>query len=174
MADELAGYTSQCVISFIDLYEKTRRNFPRARMVTRDERARLGREFAAIAGSHGIRLHTCLEGQDMAAFGIDCSGCMTGRVLERYTGIKLEIPAAAMHARSGCSCVLGNDIGVYNTCAHGCAYCYANYDRDSVARSRKLHDPDSPFLIGGPLDSDIVKDAVQESFIDDQLRMDIY
>ena len=38
MAGELEGYTEQVVISFIDLYEKTKRNFPEAKEVQPEER----------------------------------------------------------------------------------------------------------------------------------------
>ena len=38
MINSLSGYTTEAIISFIDLYEKTKRNFPKAREVTKDER----------------------------------------------------------------------------------------------------------------------------------------
>lgn len=31
-----------------------------------------------------------------------------------------------------CNCLLGADIGMYNTCPHGCIYCYANANRKLV------------------------------------------
>ena len=36
----------------------------------------------------------------------------------------------------------------YNTCLHGCVYCYANHGAASVRRNAARHRPDSPFLIG--------------------------
>ncbi|MBQ9707804.1 MAG: DUF1848 domain-containing protein, partial [Firmicutes bacterium] len=42
MAAELSGYTKQVVISFIDLYEKTKRNFPDVRQVSSEERLVIG------------------------------------------------------------------------------------------------------------------------------------
>jgi hypothetical protein len=36
MAAKLAGFTKTCVISFIDLYEKVKRNYPEARTVSMD------------------------------------------------------------------------------------------------------------------------------------------
>ena len=41
LAEKLSGYTGQCVVSFIDLYEKTRRNFPDARSVGKEAQAGL-------------------------------------------------------------------------------------------------------------------------------------
>ena len=71
----------------------------------------------------------------------------------------LGIPAGKAQTRDGCTCLLGGDIGMYNTSAHFCRYCYANYDRATVEQNMKLHDPKSPFLIGGPHPADIIKDA---------------
>ena len=42
MASELEGYTKDCTISFIDLYQKVLRNFPEVCEVTRDEMIYLG------------------------------------------------------------------------------------------------------------------------------------
>ena len=54
MAAALEGSTRTCVISFIDLYEKVKRNFPEARRVAREQRIALGRRgrFAYYEGYH--------------------------------------------------------------------------------------------------------------------------
>lgn len=48
MASALSGYTRTCVISFIDLYEKVRRNFPQVKSVPLTERETLGKAFIEI------------------------------------------------------------------------------------------------------------------------------
>ena len=45
MAKRLKGYTEQCVVSFIDLYEKTKRNFPEAGNVAWEEQKYLIEAF---------------------------------------------------------------------------------------------------------------------------------
>ena len=162
--NSLSGYTTEAIISFIDLYEKTKRNFPKAREVTKDERLKLGKEFAQIGKKNNITIKTCVEGSELDKFGIDSSGCMTKEVIERAINKNLNIPK--QKARNGeCYCLLNNDIGEYNTCAHGCLYCYANSNKKLVKRNLKLHDPKSPILIGEIKEDDIIKEMKQKSLI---------
>ena len=162
--NSLSGYTTEAIISFIDLYEKTKRNFPQAREVTKDERLKIGKEFARIGNENNIRIKTCVEGTELDKFGIDSSGCMTKEVIERAINKNLNIPK--QKARNGeCYCLLNNDIGEYNTCDHGCLYCYANSNKRLVKRNLKLHDPKSPILIGEIKEDDIIKEMKQKSLI---------
>ena len=165
MARTLEGYTHTAVISFIDLYEKTRKNFPEVQSVPGDEKLRLGKAFVEIASKYGMTVRPCAEGTDLARFGADCSGCMTVAMYEKALRKNLIVPRFAP-ARKECACYLGCDIGAYNTCGHLCRYCYANYDAATVRHNMKLHDPESPLLIGHLLPDDEVHDAVQESWID--------
>ena len=162
--NSLSGYTTEAIISFIDLYEKTKRNFPKAIEVTKDERLKLGKEFAQIGKKNNITIKTCVEGSELDKFGIDSSGCMTKEVIERAINKNLNIPK--QKARNGeCYCLLNNDIGEYNTCDHGCLYCYANSNKRLVKRNLKLHDPKSPILIGEIKEDDIIKEMKQKSLI---------
>ena len=162
--NSLSDYTTEAIISFIDLYEKTKRNFPKAREVTKDERLKLGKEFAQIGKKNNITIKTCVEGTELDKFGIDSSGCMTKEVIERAINKNLNIPK--QKARNGeCYCLLNNDIGEYNTCGHGCLYCYANSNKRLVKRNLKLHDPKSPILIGEIKEDDIIKEMNQKSLI---------
>ena len=60
----------------------------------------------------------------------------------------------------------------YDTCGHLCRYCYANTDPGAVLKNMALHDPSSPFLVGGPLPGDRIRAARQESWVDLQLCME--
>ncbi len=168
MAAKLAGYTHDCVISFIDLYEKTKRNFPGVKAVTEEERFVIAKEFVRIGKKYDIKIKTCVEGHELSKYGVDCSGCMTKSVIEKAIGVRLKLHQKKS-TRGSCNCLLGNDIGEYNTCGHGCVYCYANYDQKTVIDNMKLHNPKSPFLIGGNMNGDVVKESRQESFIDNQI-----
>ncbi len=171
MAKNLSGYTDNCVISFIDLYQKTKRNFPEAREVTKDERLQLGREFAGIGNKYGIKIRTCCEGTELAVFGVDVTGCMTKNIIERAIGCSLDVPKGKKMAREECDCLITSDIGMYNTCGHGCVYCYANYDRDTVVNNMKFHNSASPFLIGDVKEGDVISDAKQEPWSSGQMML---
>ena len=172
MAQTLSGYTRTAVISFVDLYEKTKRNFPEVRPVTAEQRLLLGKAFVEIAGQYGMTLRPCGEGDELAPFGADCSGCMTVAMYEQALGRRLKVPKTAP-ARKECACYLGGDIGAYNTCGHLCRYFYANYDTATVRKNLAAHDPESPLLIGHLEPGDQVHEAKQESWIDPQITMEL-
>ena len=172
IAAALDGYTKTAVISFIDLYAKVKRNFPEAREVTKEQRLFLGKEMVNIAAAHGMTLKPCAEGDDLVPFGADCGGCMRIRDYERAIGKRLNAPKKK-GARAECACYLSCDIGAYNTCRHLCRYCYANAEPAKVLAQSRLHDPKSPFLIGGYMEGDKIHDVPQRSWIDEQIDMEM-
>lgn len=170
MAAVLSGYTRICVISFIDLYEKVRRNFPQVKSVPHTERETLGKAFVEIGKKYGMMIRPCAEGTALARYGADCSGCMTQRTFEAALHRPLRLPPQKP-ARKECACCLTADIGAYNTCGHGCLYCYANASRVTVAQNMRMHDPASPFLVGHSQPGDVIHEAKQESWLVDQISM---
>lgn len=170
MAKALSGYTDQCVVSFIDLYEKTKKNFGGVRSVAREEQEQLIDAFSQIAKKYVLQIHLCCEDAGLVRENVDADGCMSKAVLEKALGCKLDVPKKKT-ARKECSCLLGADIGAYNTCGHGCLYCYANYDRKTVAANRKMHHADSPLLIGEVTQDDIIKPVEQKSWKNGQLDL---
>lgn len=168
IASALEGYTKTAVISFIDLYPKVRRNFPEAREVGKEDRIALGKEMIRIASAHGMTVKPCAEGDELAEFGADCSGCMQIRDYEQAIGKRLNVPKRK-GAREECACYLSCDIGAYNTCLHMCRYCYANAEPEVVRANSRMHDPSSPFLIGNYREGDRVHDVTQRSWADEQL-----
>ena len=163
MAETLQGYTHQVVISFIDLYEKTKRNFPEARPVSAHDQVLLVNAFSEIAKKTGLAIHLCCESAILERDNVDANGCLSQAVLEEALGEKLSVPRRKA-PREGCTCLLGADIGAYNTCSHFCRYCYANYDEALVRKNYQRHDPASALLIGHLEQGDIIKDAQQKSW----------
>lgn len=127
-----------------------------------------------IAREYGMTIRPCAEGDELAAYGADCSGCMTEHTFETALHEHLDIPKRKTNQRNGqCACFLGTDIGAYDTCGHLCRYCYANANAALVKENMRKHDPKSPFLLGGSRAGDVVHVARQESWIDRQMRLEL-
>ena len=134
------------------------------------ERVEIGKAFAEIGCRYGMTVKACAEGNDLAPYGIDCSGCMTVETYEQALHCRLDVPKRKP-VRRECACYLANDIGAYDTCGHLCRYCYANANASAVRQNMKLHNPESPFLIGESHPDDQIHEAKQESCIERQLSL---
>lgn len=169
IAEQLQGYTDRCVMSFVDLYPRIGKNIqgldiaePEAQLVYA-----LADSFAKVAKARSLRLFTCAELIDLASYGIEHSHCIDAELISEFLGEKLNVQKDKMQ-RAVCGCVSSIDVGAYNTCRHGCAYCYANHSLTTVQKNKELHDPDSPLLIGNIGEGDIVTERKVKSLINKQ------
>ena len=163
MAKKLKGYTKNCTISFLDLYEKVKVNAPNIKPPTIDEQIEIAKAFSRIGRESNITVHSCCEKTFLTKYGIDCKGCMTQEIIEACIGEKINV-TKRKNIREDCNCLLGNDIGAYNSCKHLCIYCYANANKDVVEENVKMHNPKSPLLIGDLMPYDKVNEANQKSW----------
>ena len=147
LLNELKGYTEDCTISFLDMYEKVKRNAPNLRPPTTEEQIEIAKAFSKIGKENNITIHACCEKEYLKDYGLDITGCMSQEIVEKAIQNKLNAPKNNSK-RMQCNCLMGNDIGAYNTCMHLCKYCYANANQVLVKENVKNHNPDSPFLIG--------------------------
>jgi hypothetical protein len=142
LARALAGTVDEVVLSFVHPYRKTARNLARAGIAWRDpldgEKRDLLARLAAIASDHGIASTLCTQ-PTLLGPGLGEASCIDAARLSDIG----QRPVAAKEAgnRPGCRCALSRDIGAYDTCPHGCVYCYAVADRDRAVRNFKEHDP---------------------------------
>lgn len=152
LAAELEGATDEVVVSFAQIYRKTARNLGRAADEAgftwadppEERKVALLRELVQMAQARGMRLMACSQPQFVAA-GAGEARCIDADRLAAVAG--RPIKAVEKGNRPTCRCHASRDIGDYDTCPHGCVYCYAV---DSAARARArfgAHDPDSPFLV---------------------------
>lgn len=104
MAKALSGYTDQCVVSFIDLYEKTLRNFGQVRNVTAKEQEKMIAAFSEIAKENKLQIHLCCENAGLVRENVDADGCMSQAVLEKALGCKLNVPQKKQPERNVPAC----------------------------------------------------------------------
>ncbi|MBN2616850.1 MAG: DUF1848 domain-containing protein [Spirochaetales bacterium] len=163
IASKLHKYTDTCIISFIDFYNSTRRFLPQIIEVPIQEQIFICNEMVKIASRYNIRVKTCMENDILVETGVDITGCINKEVLEKALNIELNIPKLPK-LRESCNCLLGNDIGEYNTCMHKCLYCYANSNFKEIDNNFYNHNPLSPILIGEVSDKEKIKNAKQVKY----------
>ena len=146
LASQLKGAVDEVIVSFTHFYRKTQRNLTRAagdhgflfQDPTPIEKQRLVAELATISAEFGILLTVCSQPEYVAgdAGAAQCiDAARLGRVADRH------LSAPAKGNRPGCGCHASRDIGAYDTCPHGCVYCYAVRSRDLAKASYAEHDP---------------------------------
>jgi len=151
LASELEGATDEVVISFVHLYKKTLANMNRAadefgfewEDPSKEAKRILAAEMAEMARSYGMQLTICAQ-RDFLVPGAADARCIDAARLEDISG--QPIMAEQRGGRKECGCFASRDIGEYNTCPHGCVYCYAVQHRRLAQRRYKEHDPALEFL----------------------------
>jgi hypothetical protein len=151
LAAGLAGRTDEVIVSFATPYRKTQRNlavaarrhgFAWSDPEPAEKRALLNR-LAAVAAAHGMRLTICSQPELVGPEGGEAR-CIDA---DRLADVAQSAVAAKEQGnRPGCRCALSRDIGAYDSCPHGCVYCYAVADRERAVGRHREHDPASPFL----------------------------
>ncbi len=172
IATALRGYTSKCVISFVDEYAKNKKNMDL--LATYDlggnELISFARKISVIAKENGITLGSCAEKIDLSECDIAHNCCIDKELIESIIGCKLEV-GKDKNQRQECGCVESVEIGTYNTCRNGCKYCYANYSQESVERNCNQYNFESPMLCGVVGDGDKVTDRKLKSLKRQQMEL---
>jgi len=152
LASQFEGYVERCYISFVTEYGKVRRNFAEIESTTGVKIARCSKSFkidlagelADIAAHHGMRMFSCC-GEYLLGERIEKAHCIDGAVIEQ-----LFFPGGLAYkekpTRPQCGCTESTDIGAYDTCPHGCIYCYANANKAVAAEAYRTCDQASAFL----------------------------
>ncbi len=148
IAGRLRGVTDEAVVSFLQPYRKTVRNMDAAGLSWRDpdaaEKRALLADLAGIAADHGMALTLCTQPELDGVAGVTPTRCVDADRLSDVAG--RPIPARQKGNRPGCFCAESRDIGDYDTCPHGCVYCYAVANRATAQRRFGAHDPAGEFL----------------------------
>ncbi|MGC6177163.1 DUF1848 domain-containing protein [Lacrimispora sp. 38-1] len=170
MAGLLQGSTNKCIFSFLDFYARLKaplREFG-ALPIQEEEMHRIGEGFSQIAQKYGIQLSACCESADLSRFGITQASCIDGDLIEELTGCSLR-KRRDTGQRPGCSCMESVDIGSYDSCVHGCKYCYGVFSLERARRNKESHDPKAPVLFGTPPEDAIITERPVKSLKDGQM-----
>ena len=166
LCEKLGNYTEKCVISFVDLYKKTERNTKslRIRVPNEDEKIEIVKKFVKIANKYNMVIETCSENGDFSKYGVQKGKCIDDRLISKILGINVYDKKDKFQ-REECGCIKSYDIGEYNTCIHGCLYCYANFNKEKAIENYKLHNKNSKLLIGEVGANATINEAKKESIL---------
>ncbi len=142
-AQLLHGYARQCVISFVHPYKKVLANMKKYSVhhlteISNEQKKAYACRLASIATSCGIQVTACCNDY-LLSHSVRKASCIDGRLLSRLFDKPVDVRPAS--TRKECACTRSVDIGAYDTCSHGCVYCYANTDRETARAAAHRHDP---------------------------------
>ena len=120
LASQLNGFTKICHIAF--LIEGKCKNLKTPDYLQMNE---ILKNLSQIAREHEIQLFACAQKCDWSKYGIKSSKCIDPDFWSKLLGAKVKTKRLD-GTRKNCGCMPCVDIGIYNTCTHGCLYCYAN------------------------------------------------
>ncbi len=154
IARELEGSTKRLVVSSVDEYRKARANFDRLenqalfvkRQVTEPDVQELIKYIVALARNRKMEAFSCAEILNLSPFGLVPGKCIDDCYIKKVFGINV-ISEKDKSQRLECGCVTSKDIGAYDSCLHGCQYCYAG-TLAAARRNKSNHFPDSPSILG--------------------------
>jgi hypothetical protein len=169
---ELCGYTTKCVFSYVDIYAKMGKLVKEiiGNQVGIDNMNKIAQGFANIAKENQIILETCSEEIDLSQYGIHHAACIDQKTIESITGYAIN-SKKDKNQRQACGCIESVDIGAYNSCFHGCIYCYATLNDRMIQNNRRCHDVHSPLLIGQPEINDKITDRLVKSLKSTQVPL---
>ena len=163
IAGRIAPYVSRCVFSFVVWYKKL--HLPELQPISGLQKELIAKGLGEMAAKRHLYIQTCGTKESYEQYGIHHSGCMTRAVYEHSLGLHFK-KVEERGNRPGCRCMESRGLGDYNTCLNGCRYCYANYDHEKARENYRLHDPESPLMIGHLRPTDKIVPLHQESCLD--------
>lgn len=164
MAKQITPYVQRGIFSFVEMYKKLNYNMPEIIAFTEEDKIRILKGIGEISKKYNLYIQTCGTDENYEKYGIHVSGCTTVEILEKANNIRYK-NVKSKPMRKGCQCIPSRDIGAYDTCLNGCKYCYANKRPDLAKENIKLHNKNSPLLLGNLKETDKITEAKRDCFI---------
>lgn len=131
LCKELKGHTKHCKISFvIESYKGCSKKVWAPNLTQKNE---ILLAFSNIAKENNVQIEACAESGDWSKYGIATSNCIDREIFEQLLSEKYKAQNIIVTRKNNkldgqrkfCGCMPAIDIGRYDTCKHGCNYCYA-------------------------------------------------
>ena len=119
LAKQLSGYTKCCKVSFL-IGKHSDIGTPNF-----SQKNEIIKHISRIAKQNDIQVEACADEVDFRRYGVKPSKCIDPILWEKLLNAKVKSKKLDKQ-RKYCGCMPCVDIGIYNTCTHGCLYCYAN------------------------------------------------
>lgn len=165
MCEWMHKATTRCIISFVDTYKDS----PFLEL-EQEDMIELAEGLSKIARNYQLPIYTCSEKIDLSRYGIQHGACIDKEKIHKLIGYKVDLKKDPGQRRE-CGCAESIDIGMYDTCIHGCKYCYATGSLESAKKKYGQHDPGSPLLTGNLKGDEVITDKEVRSSIDNQLSL---
>lgn len=157
IAEELSGATNRVMVSIVDFYKKTERRLSELEkeegLIFNREPLHLAdtdnllRDMADTASKYCMKVFTCAEEKDYSFTGVLPGRCIDNMLINELWSLNIKYDKDPFQ-RQSCLCAASKDIGVNDTCIHGCPYCYSTMNHALAQRRYNEHDPASPVLCG--------------------------
>lgn len=162
-------FVGRLTISFLSPYRKVLRNLKdfSVREISAQDKYAIAMGISRCSQNWDLPVYSCAEPLDLSMYGIAHGSCIDPALIVRCFGDDVAIQnyfrisktadlisgkevvqfesVKDCGQRKGCNCCVSKDIGAYNTCFHGCRYCYANASPIKVMHS-KIQNSDGEFI----------------------------
>jgi hypothetical protein len=105
--------------------------------LSKEKKREYAHQLAKRAEAYNIQLYACCNDYLLSDQILKAS-CIDGQLLSTIFTTPIETRLAS--TRKECACTRSIDIGAYDSCAHGCIYCYANADNKRAQEAQQRQD----------------------------------
>ena len=151
--EKLAAYCGRCIISFATHYPKVKKQFEKLKKETGinvsipsvEDKKKIVEGITKIASKNHLEINICCE-TELTDDIILPARCIDGDLINELFPDTLNLKFKKGSLRKNCGCCMSKDIGKYDTCPHGCNYCYANSNDKIIKKNQNEMDIESPIL----------------------------